>query len=208
MPGRAIDVVLFDLGGVLMDPGGVAPMRALSGIDSDEELWRRWLTCRWVRSFERGRCAPEEFAAGVVGDWGLEITPGDFLTAFAGWPRGPLEGAPALVGAVRRLVPVGCLSNTNVLHWEAHFSTYPFVSQFDHTFLSFRLGMVKPDGEIFDEVARRLALPRPRILFLDDNTLNVDAATEAGLVAVRTQGVSEAREALARAGVLPGSPRR
>ena len=31
-----IEIVLFDLGGVLLEVGGVAPMRELSGIDTDE----------------------------------------------------------------------------------------------------------------------------------------------------------------------------
>ena len=48
-------MVLFDLGGVLIELGGVAAMRELTGIESDDELWRRWLGCRWVRSYERGR---------------------------------------------------------------------------------------------------------------------------------------------------------
>ena len=48
-----IDVVLFDLGGVLVDFGGVEAMKELSGITDDDELWHRWLTCRWVREFER-----------------------------------------------------------------------------------------------------------------------------------------------------------
>ena len=56
MTADRIDLVLFDLGGVLIQPGGVASMRALSGIESDEELWTRWLACRWVQRFEAGGC--------------------------------------------------------------------------------------------------------------------------------------------------------
>ena len=69
-----IEFVLFDLGGVLVDPGGVGPLRTMSGIGSDEELWARWLGCPWVRRFEAGRCSPEEFAAGFVDDWGLGLS--------------------------------------------------------------------------------------------------------------------------------------
>src|SRR5260221_3446261 len=100
----AIEVVLFDLGGVLVDFGGVGPMRELSGIESDDELWRRWLTCRWVRSFERGGCSAEDFAAGVVSDWNLPITPDEFLEGFGNWLCGPLQGSDELVSAVRALV--------------------------------------------------------------------------------------------------------
>lgn len=198
----AIDIVLFDLGGVLIDFGGVAPMRELAGIDSDDELWRRWLTCRWVRSFERGDCSAEDFAAGVVGDWDLPVEPEVFLDAFQSWPGGPLPGADALLSTVRRTTPVGCLSNTNALHWEQHFARWPILDGFDFRFLSFELGMLKPDRDVFDRVADLLPAPAHRVLFLDDNSVNVEGATAAGFTAVQVRGVAEAQEALVAAGVL------
>jgi HAD superfamily hydrolase (TIGR01509 family) len=197
-----IEVVLFDLGGVLVDFGGVAPMRELAGIDSDDELWSRWLTCRWVRSFERGECSADDFATGVVGDWGLPVEPETFLDAFRSWPGGPLPGADALLRSVQRAVPAGCLSNTNALHWEHQFARWPILDAFDFRFLSFELGYVKPDRDVFDRVAQLLAAPPSRVLFLDDNALNVEGAAAAGFAAVHVRGVTEARQALVAAGVL------
>lgn len=194
--------MLFDLGGVLIDPGGVEPMRILSGLANDEELWARWLTCRWVRDFERGHCSPEAFAEGLVADWELEIAADAFLAEFAHWPHPLLDGATDLVTAVGAVRPIGCLSNTNALQWEANCSEWPLLHDLDFTFLSFELGMVKPDAEIFEAVASQLPTPRERVLFLDDNTLNVDAAAAAGFGAVRTQGVAEAHRALIDVGVL------
>lgn len=198
----AIDVVLLDLGGVLVDFGGVAPMKELSGIENDDELWQRWLSCRWVRSFERGHCSAEEFAAGVVSDWGLELTPQAFLDAFRSWPGRPLPGAEALVRRVHRTVPAGCLSNTNALHWEHEFARWPLLDAFAFRFLSFELGMVKPDREMFDRVADLLPAARSRVLFLDDNSVNVEGAAAAGFTARRVRGVDETRTALTAAGVL------
>lgn len=199
---RAVDVVLFDLGGVLIEFGGVAPMRELAGIESDDELWRRWLNCRWVRAFERGHCSAEDFAAGVVSDWSLPVEPQAFLDAFRSWPRGPLPGADALLQTVQRAVPAGCLSNTNALHWEHNFGRWPILDAFDFRFLSFELGMLKPDREVFDRVAQLVPAVPGRVLFLDDNSLNVEAAAAAGFVAVQVRGVAEARHALVTAGVL------
>ena len=198
----AIDVVLFDLGGVLIDFAGVEPMRALAGIDSDDELWRRWLTCRWVRSFERGQCSQDHFASGVVDDWGLSITPGAFLDSFRSWPRGPFAGADELVASVRCAVPTGCLSNTNALHWQDQSEQWAILDEFDFRFLSFELGHVKPDREIFDLVADAIGAPRDRVLFLDDNVVNIEAAAAAGFTARRARGVAESREALVAMGVV------
>ena len=151
--------MLFDLGGVLIDPGGVGPMREMSGIDSDEELWRRWLTCRWVRAFEQGACSPEAFATGLVEDWGLALTPAEFLAEFRSWTADPFPGADEIVRQVQRTLPTGCLSNTNSLQWDV-FSRWPVLDELDFRFLSFEMGMVKPDAEIFEAVAERNCPPR------------------------------------------------
>ena len=201
-PAPRIDVVLFDLGGVLVDPGGVGPMRMLSGISSDEELWVRWLSCRWVRRFEAGRCTPDAFAAGVVADWGLDLEPATFLAQFGSWPGRPYDGAVQLVTEVRRRLPVACLSNMNAVQWEARYRSTPLADTFDMRLLSYELGMVKPDREIFEEVAARLPATRESVLFLDDNVVNVESAAAAGFEARHVRGVAGARAALGEAGVL------
>jgi putative hydrolase of the HAD superfamily len=198
-----IEVVLFDLGGVLFDFGGVGRMKELSGIDDDEEIWRRWLGCRWVREFERGDCSAADFAAGVVADWELPITPDAYLDAFRSWLGGPLAGAEALVRETREHVRVGCLSNTNSLHWADHEHQWDLLHAFDVRFLSFEMGHVKPDAEIFEQVVRVLETPAERVLFLDDNRINVDGARAAGLQAERTVGAAAARACLVTRGILP-----
>jgi putative hydrolase of the HAD superfamily len=198
----AIDVVLFDLGGVLIDFGGVGAMRELAGIESDDEVWRRWLTCPWVRSFEGGHCSEEDFATGVIRDWGLRVEPARFLDAFRSWPGGPLPGADTLLRTVQHRVPAGCLSNTNSLHWQDQFARWPLLDAFDYRFLSFEVGYVKPDQELFDHVAGVLSLSPDRVLFLDDNAVNVEGATAAGFTALQVRGVDEARRALVATGVL------
>jgi HAD superfamily hydrolase (TIGR01509 family) len=202
MANQGIELVLFDLGGVLFEPGGVGQMRELSGIGSDDELWSRWLNCPWVRSFEAGRCSAEEFAAGVVDDWGLDLTPDSFLQEFGTWPRGPYPGAGELLDRVRSAGPVGCLSNTNAYQWDAHYEGIALTSSFDFRFLSFELGMVKPDREIFEAVAGRLPAAPAQVLFLDDNAANIEAAAATGFAVAHVRGLEETRRALVAAGIV------
>jgi glucose-1-phosphatase len=203
---RAVDLVLFDLGGVLLEPGGVEPMRALAGIDSDEELWTRWLACPWVQSFESGACTPEDFAAGLVSEWALALSPDDFLARFATWPQGPFPGADVLVERVRAEVPVAFLSNMNRCQWEARYEGLDLTGRFDYRFLSYELGLVKPDPRIFAAVAARLPVEPARVLFLDDNAVNVEAGAAAGYVSRHVRGLAEVEEALVAVGigVVPG----
>ncbi len=202
MASAQIDAVIFDFGSVLADFVGVEGMRELAGMGSDEEVWRRWLSCPWVRSFERGGCSAEDFAAGVVAAWALPVTPALFLEAFSSWAVAPLAGAADLVRAVKATRPVGCLSNTNSLHWDDRASRWEVVELFDYEFLSFRIGLVKPDREAFELVARTVGVAPARLVFLDDNALNVDAAGSVGMQAIQVRGVEEARRALAALGII------
>ncbi len=204
MPERQIDFVLFDLGGVLIELGGVGALQELAGVIGDDEVWFRWLASPWVRRFERGECSAAEFATGFVSEWGLDITPERFLDIFRRWPIGPYPGTTELLRETQRSVPIGCLSNTNALHWDYQFSHWPELGLFDLRFLSFELGMVKPDEAIFRAVADQLPVGRDRVLYLDDVAINSDAARAFGFRAAHVRGVDEARTVLLELGVLAG----
>lgn len=187
----------------MIEVPGIDAMMELTGIPTAEEVWRRWLTCRWVRAFESGDCSEQEFAVGLIDDWGLPITAGELLEAFQEWVTVPIIGAEKLVSDTRAVVPVGCLSNTNAAHWDRQLGNGPLAEMFDHVFLSFRMGKLKPDPETYEHVKATLGLPAERILFLDDNEINVEAAAATGIRAMRAAGVDEARARLVEAGVIP-----
>ena len=196
-----IELVLFDLGGVLVDPGGVGPMRALAGIGSDEEASVALAELPLgVRLFEAGRCSPEEFAAGVVGDW-VGRSPAAFLEAF-GRARRPVsrrggarrDGArrgPGRLPLQHQCVPAGHALRRSP-HRQCLRVPLPLLRV---------LGNAKPDVEIFEEVASRPPVAPVEVLFLDDNAANVAGAEKIGFMA-RHRGIDEARLALAAAGVL------
>lgn len=200
--GSSVDVVLFDLGGVLIEFTGVSTMLDLTGMTDATEFWQRWLACPWVRRFESGQCGASEFAAGLVDDWRLAIDPHAFLDAFARWPTGPLPGALELVKLVKRTVVVGCLSNTNELHWRGSVAAWPLLHEFDHRFASFQMGLLKPDLAAFQYVADLLGVDPKRVVFLDDNLVNVDGAAAAGFQAFHAAGIEQTRNALAHVGVI------
>lgn len=108
-----VDFVLFALGGVLIELGGVASFQEMVGVASDEGVWHQRLGSPWVRRLEQGRCSAVEFSVGVVAEWKLDLSPERFLDVFRDWPIGPFPGTQALVDDVQQLVPIGCLSNTN-----------------------------------------------------------------------------------------------
>jgi FMN phosphatase YigB (HAD superfamily) len=195
-------VVLFDLGGVLVELGGVERFGRLIGKADESEIWRIWLTSYWVRRYERGHCTREEFAVGMVAEHRLEVGPETFLDEFLRWPQGLIAGALDLLGDLAPHLRPACLSNTNELHWNEQVDAHLLHDLFETRFLSYELGLVKPDREIFEHVVEGLGCDPSAVLFLDDNQLNVDGARSVGLDAHRVTGVRDSRELLASHGLL------
>lgn len=196
------EVVLFDVGGVLVQLGGVDHFGQMIGEGDEAEIWRRWLHSPWVRRYERGRCTRHEFALGMVEENGLALSPEEFLEAFLGWPLGLLSGAEALVRELRDDVHTSCLSNSNEAHWHEQRDAHVLKSLFPDPYLSFELDLIKPDREMFEHVVESLDCPASSILFFDDNIINVDGARAVGIDAVCLTGVAPAREVLAARGLL------
>ena len=194
--------VIFDLGGVLVELGGMGEFQSLIRAESTDDVWQRWLSSPAVRSFERGRCTSVEFAESAVHEFGLELTPEAFLGRFRDWPRGLMADAEALVRSVRDGVEVACFSNTNALHWEQQIDAERLHELFPRRFLSHEMGKIKPDREAFEHLVEELGCPALDVLFLDDNEINVNGARSVGLDAHHVAGVAPARALLAARGLL------
>ena len=192
-------VVLFDLGGVLVENTGEQGLSSLLPYQLDrQEIWARWLASDAVRRFERGQISPEVFAARFIEEWRLEVGPAAFIEAFVTWPKGLFDGAAALVRNLRAQHRVACLSNTNALHW-ARFPELPEL--FDSIFASHLTGFLKPDPEAFEHVLRQLEVRAEAVWFFDDLLPNVEAARKLGIRAVQVRTFAEVEPALRAEGL-------
>jgi putative hydrolase of the HAD superfamily len=194
---RDIRVVLFDMGGVLVELSGVEVMLEWLGNSlTADELWHRWLRSEPVRKFETGRIDADEFAAGVTSEFGLRVEPGQFLEAFIRWPTAPYPGALAMLARIPRSYRRAVLSNSNALHWPRVRDDMGLGAAFDSHFVSHLTGRIKPDADAFLHVLESLGCRAAQVLFLDDNLPNVDAAQALGMQAIRVRGAAEAERVL------------
>lgn len=88
--------------------------------------------------------------------------------------------------------PIYLLSNTNNIHIEqcqqyfrTKFGIPNFENIFTETFLSYKMGLWKPDYKIYDAVISKIGFKPEEILFLDDNQDNIDAATDLGIQCIK-----------------------
>ena len=203
MQPQSIDVVLFDLGGVLVELAGVSRMLEWSpSLGTTEELWRRWLHSDAVRRFETGGIERDEFAAAIIAEFGCPVGPAEFLAEFTWWPRSVLPGAFELLATMRDRYRIASVSNTNAIHWERFSRVWALDAAFHHNFPSHHVGKLKPDDDYFLHVLEEVDAPAHGVLFVDDNMINVEAATRLGLHARCVNGVEGARTAFVELGLL------
>ena len=183
---RSGKVVMFDLGGVLIENNGRQALTAMMPRPlAAAEMWRKWLDSTVVKEFERGLTSAEAFATEFVREWEIAMDPATFIGEFATWPRGLYDGAEALLARLKVRHHLACLSNTNAIHW----ARFPQLhALFDSSFLSHEIGHVKPDPEAFQYALAQLGVPPGEVWFFDDLAPNVDAARAAGMNAFRVDG--------------------
>jgi glucose-1-phosphatase len=196
-----IQVLLFDVGGILIELGGIEIWKNLTGQTDEADMWRRWLECQVVKDFESGRSSDTDFAQDMVDKYDLDISTDFFVESFAQWPKGFYDGAKELVADVTPDVKAGCFSNTNKIHWSNPLNQGVH-ALFDLHFLSFEMGLVKPDPSAFHYVVDALDCAPEDIFFVDDNIINVDAARACGFDAHVAKGPVETRQVLRNHGLL------
>jgi len=196
-----IKAILFDLGGVLIQLGGINKMMDWTGWDHDK-FWRCWLASPSVRCFESGKITTEEFGLALVEEFNLPVQADDFLALFTSWPQGVYPGAEELLGKAGALYPLGCLSNTNSLHWDYLIERTQLIGYFDYLFPSHHTGLLKPDRLSFTNAADKMGLQPEQLLFLDDNQINIAGATKVGLRSYLVKNAIHAGNILEELGIL------
>ncbi|MEZ5894345.1 MAG: HAD family phosphatase [Parvularculaceae bacterium] len=177
-----MQILLFDLGGVVVDYRGPERLAALSGGRLSLDDARAALSSDILHAFERGEVSELTFGEAMVRDCGLDLTPSAFIAEFETWPERFLPGAAALIESLKGRYGLACLSNINEPHWRrCHALDLPRL--FDAHFLSHEMGARKPEPEIYDAVIASLGAPAADFVFFDDVETNIAAAKAHGMSA-------------------------
>lgn len=187
------------MGGVLVELGPLTDILGDDPLPSDV-FWAKWLASPTVRDFEMGRCSVEDFGNRLVEELGLSFDGTELVERFAAWPKGLFADSPQLIADLGQVaggdLEIAMLSNTNALHWQHQADNDAIRGLFTRHYLSYEIGLAKPDVEIFEHVVADLDCLAGEIVFLDDNQVNVDGARSVGIDAELVRGPEEARRAL------------
>ncbi|MBL0142585.1 MAG: HAD-IA family hydrolase [Betaproteobacteria bacterium] len=189
--------VLLDMGGVLVELGGERPFLELMGGNlTAAEMWRRWLASPAVRAHETGRMETGEFTRAAVREFGLSVTPEEFLVHFRGWLRGPYDGAHELLDELAARHDTAILTNISGVHWPIA-ASYGLFERVGRVIASHHVGEIKPDRAFFELALAELRIGADAAVFFDDNAVNVEGARSCGIEAYVVRGVEETRAKLA-----------
>jgi HAD superfamily hydrolase (TIGR01509 family) len=195
MTEKAYDVIIFDLGGVLIELTGTSRMIEWTDENTPaEELLNMWLKSNAVRRFESGKATPAEFASGIISEFSLPVKTDSFLEEFPYWIDNTSKGVKKLLKKLSETYKIASLSNTNEIHWDRISNEMKLPDLFDFNFPSHITGLLKPDKEAFNFAAESIGCQPEKILFFDDNMINIESARSIGMSAYRVSGFDELSE--------------
>jgi putative hydrolase of the HAD superfamily len=199
------DVILFDVGGVLLTNGWDHNERA--AVLSDFHLDIDNFEARHLepyRVWESGAISVDAYLNATVFYEPRSFTAAEFLAAICARSKPLPDGA---LGILQELAAsdkclLGALNNESRETNQYRFSHFGLSNFFSVALSSCYLGLRKPDSAIYQRALEILCRPAERILFIDDRAENVAAAVAAGMQGIRFEGAESLRRELVGLGVL------
>ena len=177
------EVVVFDLGKVLLDFDYMRAARALAARSTKagaEEINRLINQSPLLHRFEHGEMTTEEFFGGVKETIGFKGDLAEFAPLF-GDIFSEMPEMIELNAALRKNgVPTYIFSNTNPLAVAHITRTFPFYSNFNDYIYSYEIGVMKPHMGMYEAVERAVKCRGEQILYIDDRAENVAAGAARG----------------------------
>ena len=208
---KAVKAVIFDYGEVLCYRPTTTEIEQLAGffnlrVDQLPALWERNRG-----PYDRGDLSPQIYWSDFAKGAGVEIGPERLkqihdldMEMWTNVNSPMIEWAKQLRSSGMK---VGLLSNMHpemVAHCRKRFS---WLDNFDFVTFSGEVRLIKPDPAIYQHTLRGLGVAASEALFLDDREINIRAARNLGMYALRFESIEQLRRELAAAGfpILPAA---
>ena len=182
--------IIFDFGGVLCNIDVERTKQAFLDLgqkrfDTGQSITR---TTGLFEALETGTIGPGEFRDHVRKMFDHPVSDEEIDTAWNALLLDFPEPRVRLLEALKGRYRIFLLSNSNVIHYDSYSAQfarqygYPNLDAlFEKAWFSYRIGLKKPDREIFEFVLHDGGLDPSETLFIDDTLIHVEGARTAGL---------------------------
>jgi|WetSurMetagenome_2_1015567.scaffolds.fasta_scaffold85032_1 glucose-1-phosphatase len=182
--------LIFDFGGVIIDIDFQRTINAFIklGAENFEENYSKANQSGIFDELDKGKVSQKEFVDSLKPLLPSTVGDEDIINAWNKIIIGVPEKRIRLLESLRKNYHTFLLSNTNIIHYNLYMPdikrSYGYALMedlFEGVYLSFRLGMRKPNREIFDFIFNSQNLEKQETLFIDDSIHIIDAARSYGI---------------------------
>lgn len=176
---------LFDLGNVILNFDFTVATQRLAPLCNltPDEIYQRMASWEGIIPFEEGKIIPAQFWEAMQKRLNCPLSHEAF---FPIWTEifSENEEVSALVRRVLKRIPVVLISNTNRLHFDYCYQTFPIVREIGRFALSCEVGARKPDRRIYEAALAKFKIPPEKTVYVDDLETLVQAGRGLGLDAI------------------------
>ena len=179
---RKITTVIFDLGGVLYDINLRRTRDSFSLLAQREIDFSLTSQHEVFDLFESGKLGAAQFRDALREAYLIDATDEDMDAAWNALLVGLLPASTELVRSLKAKYRVALLSNINELHHERiSAECVEFFSEFEQLFFSYKLGVRKPQREIFEYALSAMKVTADQVFYVDDSPQHVATARSLGI---------------------------
>ncbi len=183
-----IDVILFDLGNVILPFNHYQIAEKLSRFSQREEFQDPQRIFSYLFDFEKGavngyevgKMSSIQFFKSLKKYLSLTLSFGEFIPIWNDIFSENQEVSEIIL-CLKGKKRLGLISNTNPLHFDYLLSRFPIVRIFDKWILSHEVGFKKPAVETFQKAIEWASVEPEKILFIDDIKGHVEVAVSLGM---------------------------
>lgn len=183
--------IIFDLGGVILNIDYNLTSQAFKylGLSDFDQTYSQAKQNHLFDKLETGELSETDFYTQMKTCFSNTISENEIETAWNAMLLDlPVERIDLLKNLSREY-RLFLLSNTNCIHYKAYsaylknkFGKMIFDDIFEKQYLSFEIGMRKPDKKIFEHVLNENNLLPSETLFIDDSIQHIHGANETGII--------------------------
>jgi putative hydrolase of the HAD superfamily len=203
-----VDVIIFDLGNVIVRVSHQEIARALAAGSSDARFRDPAHalavafddTTGLTVAYEAGQLSTDAFYRQVTARMGLSIPFDEFARRW----NSSFRELPDVSAIIRRLhgrYRLLLLSNTNELHFRHLEPQLPVLACMERRLLSYELGLRKPARAIYERAIAAAGVAPERIIYIDDVAAYTRAAAELGMQAITFESAAQLERVLREHGV-------
>lgn len=200
-----IHAVLFDYGLVLSGPPDPLAWERMKDLLHTVEADFHAAYWRHREAYDRGTKTSSAYWAAVASDLNRSLDPSTLAglseSDVALWTQPNVDMIAWAASLQKAGYKTGILSNIGDAMEAGILAKFDWLQGFHHHTFSHRLRLAKPDLAIYRHAAEGLDETPSHILFIDDREENINAAREAGMIAVQYQGHAAFTAAMRAAGL-------